>query len=320
MPEPLTVLFCADPLTPHRVDPQFGSEARAVRDLGGTVALVDHDAVVAGDARAALRRVPRDLGPAWYRGWMLTSPQYGSLATALGGRGVLLHTSPDQYRIAHELPGWYPVFAEVTPSSVWTASAPNRKPAREEIAELIAPLGPGRGIVKDYVKSRKHEWDEACFVRDLTDIEAVSGVITRMIELQEDGLNGGIVVRRFEEFRRHERGTVEARVWWLDGKPTVVGPHPDGCRGRQVPAPDDLEAVARAVTALGCRWITTDLAQLDDGRWRVIEVGDAQVSGWPEEAGAAALFEPLIEPGAPGRPADKRPDSGLSNPRTYRDI
>jgi hypothetical protein len=35
-----------------------------VRDLGGTVALVDHDALTAGDMNTAIRRVPRGLGHA----------------------------------------------------------------------------------------------------------------------------------------------------------------------------------------------------------------------------------------------------------------
>jgi hypothetical protein len=53
-----------------------------VRDLGGTVALVDHDALTAGDMNTAIRRVPRGLGHAWYRGWMITSSGYQALAAS----------------------------------------------------------------------------------------------------------------------------------------------------------------------------------------------------------------------------------------------
>jgi hypothetical protein len=41
--------------------------------------LIDHDAVAKGEAAAAVARVPAGIG-AIYRGWMLSSPAYASLA------------------------------------------------------------------------------------------------------------------------------------------------------------------------------------------------------------------------------------------------
>jgi len=43
-------------------------------------------------------------------------------------------------------------------------------PNQQDVAGLAARLGSGPAIVKDYVKSRKHEWDEACFIPDLADL------------------------------------------------------------------------------------------------------------------------------------------------------
>src|SRR5690606_24912805 len=125
-------------------------------------ALVDHDALRRGDVEEAVRAVPRDLGPVWYRGWMLSSADYAAMAGALKRRGALLLTHPDDYRRAHELPGWHDTFAGLTPQSVWRPLSPGEDPG--DLAELVRPLREGPGIVKDYVKSRKHEWDEACFV------------------------------------------------------------------------------------------------------------------------------------------------------------
>jgi len=293
VPPQLTVLFCADPLTPGRVDPYFAAQATAVRRLGGTVALIDHDALVAGDATAAVRRVPRDLGPVWYRGWMIPSSRYEDLAASLADRATELIVTPDRYRAAHELPGWYDIFATTTPVSVWAPRDPGDPPTGPEVARLISPLGPGRGIVKDYVKSRKHEWEEACYIPDLTDVGNVTEVIARMVELQESSLYGGIVVRRFEDFQRGpDRRTIEARVWWLDGAPVLVSAHPDNPADVPVPEPD-LDVAAASVANVGCRWITTDMALRDDGVWRVVEVGDAQVSGLPEHVDATVLFGPL---------------------------
>jgi hypothetical protein len=39
---------------------------------------------------------------------------------------------------------------------------PGRPPSVDELAALVAPLRRGPAVVKDFVKSRKHEWDEAC--------------------------------------------------------------------------------------------------------------------------------------------------------------
>lgn len=286
----LMVLFCADPLAPSKVDPHFVQQAVAVREVGGTVAVIDHDSLLAGDVPAAVGRVPHDMGSVWYRGWMIPSDRYRQLAVALADRGVDLIVTPDRYRTAHELPGWYATFADVTPASVWMPWTPGRSPEVDQVAKLIEPLGKGPAVVKDYVKSRKHEWDEACFIADLADVEHAARVVARMVELQEESLNGGIVIRRFEQFRQFDGHTVEARVWWLDGAPTLISAHPD--TPTHVPAPD-LTSVRPLVERLGCRWVTTDVAHRYDGIWRVVEVGDAQVTDLPNGLDPEAIFQPL---------------------------
>lgn len=296
-----TVLFCADPLNPRGVDPRFRAEAETVRDQGGTVAVADHDALRRGDGEAAVRPVPRDLGPMWYRGWMVTAAEYALLAAALRTRGGDLIVRPDDYARAHELPGWHDTFTGLTPRSVWLPLPPGRPscrpPAAEALAELVRPLPGGPAVIKDYVKSRKHEWDEACFVPDLRDTAALHRIVARMIALQEEDLYGGLVVREYERYA----DTGEARVWWIDGEPVLYGPHPDTPDREPEPVPGPaIEAIGSAVRALGCRFITTDLARLADAPpgsgWRVVEVGDGQVSGLPSSTDPAYLFAPFPDP------------------------
>lgn len=282
----LTVVFCADPLNHRRVDPHFAREAAAVRDHYGNVAIIDHDALRHGDAAAAIRRVPRDLGPAWYRGWMVTGAEYAALAGALKERGTPLLTHPEDYRRAHELPGWHDTFAGLTPTSVWRPLPPRTIP--DDLAELVRPLRNGSAVVKDYVKSRKHEWEEACFVPDVKNIAQLRTVVTKMIALQDDFLAGGLVVREYEPY---DGG--EARVWWVDGEPALIGPHPDD---PDLDPEPELDAVAPAVRTLGCRFITTDLARRADGQWRVVEVGDGQVSDLPATIDPIDLYAHLPVP------------------------
>ncbi|MFE7138334.1 ATP-grasp domain-containing protein [Streptomyces sp. NPDC057644] len=284
-------LFCADPLRSSRPDPQFAGELAAARAAGGRIALLDHDALLTGDAAGAVSRVARDSGPYWYRGWMIPSARYAELEAALGVRGCTLLTDAADYRRAHELPGWYEEFVGLTPRSVWCATAPGAPPpSPDELAGLAEPLGPGPGIVKDFVKSRKHEWHEACYVPELADRRQLAAVVDRFVELQGPFLAGGLVLRSFEPFVAGG----EARVWWVDGEAALVTAHPDTPDRHPVP---ELPSLRAAVGRLGLRWVTTDLALREDGVWRVVEVGDGQVSGLPAGAEAGDLFASLAAAG-----------------------
>ncbi|MFD6110913.1 ATP-grasp domain-containing protein [Streptomyces yangpuensis] len=276
-----TVLYCHDPLNERRADAHFAAEARRLRAAGGTPLLVDHDALLAGDADRSVARVPVGAGALWYRGWMVPADRYGALDAALRRRGCRLVVTPEEYRRAHELPGWYGVFAALTPASAWLPADPGRTPDPDRLTALAAGLPPGAAVVKDYVKSRKHEWDEACYVPDLGDAAALHRVVGRFVALQEEFLAGGVVLRAFEDFvapltPAGAAAAAEVRVWWRDGVPRLVTAHPDSPVD-EVAAPD-LEPVRAAVEALGCPFVTTDMALREDGVWRVVEVGDGQVS------------------------------------------
>jgi hypothetical protein len=300
MPAP-TILLPQDPLNPRRVDPHYSYEAQLVRGLGGETALVDHDALLAGATADAVRQVPIGTGPAWYRGWMLPVAAYAGFVRALAERGCQLLTSAAAYATAHELPGWYSTFEGATPDSVWLSAAAGP----EELAQAAARLGgQGPAIVKDYVKSRKHEWHEACYIPDLADLAALTRVVGRFVELQGEFLAGGVVLRRFHAFASADGGAAglngvdqqgraaEARVWWVDGEPVLTGPHPD--TPELLPTPD-LTVVRSLVRSLGCRFVTTDLARLaDGGGWMVVEVGDGQVSDLPRGTEVSGLISSLI--------------------------
>ncbi|GAA0324710.1 ATP-grasp domain-containing protein [Streptomyces polychromogenes] len=288
----MPVLYCRDAFNPRRVDEHFALEAREVRACGGAVGLIDHDALLGGDAQRAVARVPAGLGRSWYRGWMIPVDRYAALAEALDRRGVELLVTPERYRTAHELPGWYATFADITPASVWRPAEPGAMVAADDLAALAESLPPGAGIVKDYVKSRKHEWEQACFIPDLADTVRLTRVVRRFVELQEEFLAGGIVLRAFEAFSRLESVAAEVRVWWLDGEPRLLTPHPDSPLGRGLVP--DLEHIGPAVRRLGCRFVTTDVALRTDGQWRVVEVGDGQVSDLHRSSSRAQLAALLV--------------------------
>ena len=107
---------------------------------------------------------------------MLKPPGYAALAGALEARGAPLVVSPEAYAYAHHLPGWCDDFGLVTAATTWTASADI-----QEARAAVARLPPGPAIVKDYVKSAKHRWHEACFIPEVRDGATAMKVVCAFI-------------------------------------------------------------------------------------------------------------------------------------------
>ncbi|MBB2940638.1 hypothetical protein FB565_000342 [Actinoplanes lutulentus] len=279
----MLLLVPADVLRPRRPDEHFIAEVEAARDAGLDVAVIDHDAVTRGDAAAAVTRVPAG-SDAVYRGWMLRSEQYVAMVQALAARDVTVRTSPQQYRQSHELPGWYAAIREHTPETTWTTGDHH-----DDFTKACATLGTGPAVLRDYTKSMKHYWHEAAYIPDVADSDAAWRVATRFRELRDDEFTGGFVLRRFEGFTG-----AEVRTWWVGGVCRLVTPHPDTAEDAP-PADVNLTAMAAAVKALDLPFITADLTRHQDGRWRIVEVGDGQVSDRPSTTPAADLITALLD-------------------------
>lgn len=271
----MMLLVPVDPLRPTRPDAHFAPEAAAARDAGHQVALVDHDALARGQAERAVAKVPA-APDAVYRGWMLRSEHYAAFADALARRGAVLRTTADQYRAAHELPGWYDDFTDQTPESAWTEGFD-----RARFDQARERLRGGPAVLRDYTKSMKHHWHEAAYIPDLADAEAAWAIARRFTELRDDDATGGFVLRRFEPFT-----STEVRTWWVDGTCALIGPHPD--TPNEVPDAPDLAAIGPLVRHL--RFVTVDLARRADGAWRVVELGDGQVSDRPSTTAADTMI------------------------------
>ena len=215
-------------------------ESAAARELGVAVSLLDHDSLTQfGDAPKAIRFVSVESDDAIYRGWMVSSRQYSDLASVLERKGVQLRTTPESFRSAHELPGWYNSFKEFTPASVWCGMD-----EVSDLPNLVATLRSGPAVVKDFVKSMKHYWHEAAFVPEVHNKRGLLAVVTRLLELRDDDLVGGVVVREFEDFLPGE-----ARTWWVDGVCRLTTAHPD--TPELIAVPERLDEIATSVSALG---------------------------------------------------------------------
>jgi hypothetical protein len=296
----MIVLYPLDPLERGRPDEMYAAEAETGDRLSIPWALIDHDALVGGEAGRAVRRVPsRDLPTtAVYRGWMMTADQYGLFYQALEARGVRLVNDPAAYRHGHHLPESYPVLEGRTPRSVWLPSTGEAD--MDRIMDLLRPFGDAPLVIKDYVKSQKHAWDEACFIPSASDRAAVERVVRRFLELQGPDLAGGLVFREFVELEpvgRHPRSgmplTREYRLFFLDGRPLLCAEYwEEGDYRGEGPPVEWFAALAAKVRS---RFFTMDVARRKDGDWTVIELGDGQVAGMPERADVEAFYRGLAD-------------------------
>lgn len=271
------ILFPQQPFAEHQVDSEFATEYDAARTIGFTTGFYCHEAVEAGDSREILLNLPPGKEQTLVmRGWMLTGEQYHFLYTQLLERGYCPQVSPSSYEEAHYLPLAYPHLEGHTSRSAWIEGD-----NPEQAWVLYQGFRTQDAIIKDWVKSAKTKWKDACFLPANTTRER----FLEMFEIfrQDRGklFNRGVVLREFLPIV--ERGSdvrglpviEETRLFFWKGK-VVVPP-----QGR---SPNPMSEIARW-EALANRFqsdfIAIDTVYLTDGTWKIVEVGDGGVSGLP---------------------------------------
>ncbi len=295
----MKIIFCSNPLAPLHVDEMYAEEARAAQVAGFGYELISFEALVQErNPAAAVRRVRAASPPeqALYRGWMLRPAQYAQLYEALQQKGLTLINDPAAYQHCHYLPDSYPVIRAHTPQSVWFPVDDTFK--LEQVIPKLAPFGNRPLIVKDYVKSRKHEWIEACYIPSAADWAGVERVVSCFLERQGEDLNEGLVFREFVELQPlaiHRRSgmplTREVRSFWGDGRLLYRLPYwEEGAEDETMPP---IELFAEVAQQVQSRFFTMDLAQQLDGAWLIVELGDAQVAALPDHANPVVFYESL---------------------------
>jgi hypothetical protein len=292
----MEILFCADPLNSKNVDSDYVLEAQAC----SLPYFIINDEILLNDINAALRWIPKTEKPrlAIYRGWMMTPEKYSTLYHALSNHGVTLINTPVQYQYCHYLPENYPLIQTLTPKTVWIKNGDDF--SINAIMKVLEPFGSHPVILKDYVKSQKHYWDQACFIPSAADIAAVSKVVSRFIELHAPispggQVAGGLVFREyvaFEPIGSHWKSgmplTLEYRIFFLSKKPVAVYPYWD--KGNYPPIVPPLEPFIEIAQRVNSQFFTMDVAKSKDFGWLIVELGDAQVAGFPDHADLNAFY------------------------------
>ncbi len=288
-PTEVNFLFCNHPIYSKRVDEDYEAEYQAA-GLNHPCVLFSYEDLRDGKLSLYGEQIT---GLTIYRGWMMKPEMYKTFYDLLEKQGILLINTPEEYEHYHLLPNWYEEFKDYTAESRWTTTN-----CMDDAIDLSKRLR-GSYIVKDYVKSRKHEWYDACYIQDIADRKNTEKVIRNFVHRQDDYLVGGVVLRQFVPLKQigfHEQSGIpiaeEYRVFVHAGRILVIDDY--WTNAHEVYLTDSeykwIEEIAGNVKS---NFVTIDLARKADGSLIIMELGDGQVSGLQqiEAAGFYRTFE-----------------------------
>lgn len=291
----MRIIYCDSVLDHKIIEPDYEAEKDSAVRVGFDFSLISFEELTDGNITQALKfvKAAENIESGIYRGWMLTPHQYTNLYEGLLTRNIELINSPAEYKHCHYLPESYAKIEGKTPTSHWTTVL-----NMEAELELAQQFGESPIIVKDYVKSEKHNWEDACFIPNASDSEKVKSVVEKFLELRGESLNEGLVFRKFEELEyltEHSKSgmplTKEFRIFFANQKIVTVFDYWDeGEYGGMKPELEDFIEIAQHINS---NFFTMDVAKQKDGEWIIMELGDGQVAGLPDHADRDEFYENL---------------------------
>ena len=203
-------------------------------------------------------------------------PYYDELEKDVLNMGGTLINSYNEHKFIADLRNWYYLLSDFTPKT-WFS-----------LAEAINDPYEGPYVLKGATNSRKSLWLSHMFAENKEEMRKV------YLRLMDDALIGdqGVYIRQFEKFKTY--GTAingmpvakEFRLFVLDGKIIAKGyywsNHPELIEQHR---PDANEIPRSFLNEVMCRvsgsirfWVM-DVAQREDGEWKIIELNDGTMSG-----------------------------------------
>lgn len=294
----MKIIFCSEPFQPNKPDSVYEKEFEAAQANGFETDLFSFEDLTENSIASAFRKIkiPENPETAIYRGWMLKPKVYEIFYNELKSRNITLINSPEEYRHCHYFPESYEIIKSHTPKSIFLPFDTDF--SFEKLHEKLSVFGDNSLILKDYVKSRKHEWNEACFISSASNKSEVEKVVKRFVELQDEDLNEGLVFREFIEFKplaEHSKSgmplTKEFRLFFLGGELIFTSVYWEEGVYTETDLPkDSFTEIAENVKS---NFFTMDIAQKINGDWLIVELGDGQVAGLPEKADEKSFYKNL---------------------------
>lgn len=294
----MLLVYCKQPFSNNEVDFSYLDEYNTATDMGMECALVDYEELIHNNnASRSIKSVPvfDNIVDAIYRGWMLKPKFYELLYEALLKKNVKLINTPIEYMNCHYFPNSYKYIESMTPMSIWF-DIEQYYNNFDNLLSKLSVFDDNPIIIKDYVKSRKHEWNDACYISRASNQDEVRRVTNNFVNRQGDELNGGLIYKRYIELefmKNHSKSnmplTKEFRIFVKNHKPVYIVDYWDeGTYGNEeLPLAKFKDVFIR----IKSNFFTVDVAKTSIGEWIIIEVGDGQVSGIPDNANILEFYK-----------------------------
>jgi ATP-grasp domain, R2K clade family 3 len=279
----MKLLFCRNPEMKKLPDPVFEDEFEAAKESGFSCLLFGLDDFLARRSEQAFVQLPAGQGETLlYRGWMMTEGEYRRLESACSERGYRLFTPASAYAEALYLPRHFSKLSELAPPTVWIEGT-----SLDEAWRCARTLGHGPWIVKDFIKSAKQRWHEACFIPERVERSRFDEILQNFLSYRGENFAGGLVFKQYIPLRKIGDDAFggpqceEYRLFYWKQKLLVASPY-SRFEG-EVP---DLERYTRIAQKLQSQFVTIDVARTQTGDWLLLEIG----------AGEVSALSPLLSP------------------------
>jgi ATP-grasp domain, R2K clade family 3 len=242
-------IFPSDYFHPKQVDEAYLAEYNCLQNIGFETSVISLESLESGVSK--IYPLPDPDEKIIYRGWMLAPNDYSLLVDAVKHSGADMWIDRDEYLRTHYLPNWYPLLHDLTPET-------HCFDVDDRLESKLNKLGWDRFFVKDYVKSLKTSTGSI--------INSPSAINSLVAEMQKfrDTIEGGICVRQVEDFITE----TERRYFVINDRIHAASP--------EIEIPAIATECARRIDS---KFFSIDCIDRRDGRTRIVEIGDGQVSG-----------------------------------------
>lgn len=228
-----------------QVDAVFSTEYTHMQQLGFACHLVDDEQLL---IKNLVKNKLTHNDKVIYRGWMMSLEQYQTFEKKLSP--IELLTDGADYAYCHHLPRWYDDLHDLTAKTICFSGIPTEKQLENSINELNWSAY----FIKDFVKSNYDK--RGSVAKNLGEIKEIIALLGKYRCIE-----GGICLREFE----HYQHDTEERYFVYQGK--IFSPN--GC----------IPAFAHEVAErINVPFFSMDIIKNIEGQYRLVELGDGQVS------------------------------------------
>lgn len=253
-------LYPSSMLKTTRVDEHFENEVELLDERPVLYSEVEDRLVLRGESIEGTTII--------YRGWILTPAVYSRINELVVTAGGKMLVSPDAYSHSQFAEGWLDVFKNLTPDTISYPYTTEAEIIGQDFIDSTSSY-----VVKGSSKSLKHDWANSMFAETGSDVSRIVSNFKNQVSENEEST---ILVRKFENWLPGE-----LRVWWLKDQ-FIVDQHPNNESDVDfgVEFEQFLNNVVKSkVVELDAVFVSTDFVCDEMNSFRLVEVGNGQVSG-----------------------------------------